>query len=142
MLIAYNNFLKYTFLFLTGGFAYGGIEIISRGYSHISMLIAGGICFVLIGLLNEIFPRDMAVLSQMAISAVIVTAVEFTVGLIVNVWLKLNVWDYSDKPYNIMGQVCLLYTNIWFFLSLFAILMDDYLRYYLLEEEKPHYKIF
>ncbi|MDF2944919.1 MAG: putative rane protein [Herbinix sp.] len=142
MLIVYNNFLKYTFLFLTGGFAYGGIEILTRGHSHISMLVAGGICFILIGLLNEVFSWDMAIISQMAISTVIITTVEFTVGVVVNIWLKLNVWDYSSKPYNFMGQVCLLYSIIWFFLSLFAILMDDYLRYYLLKEEKPRYKIF
>ena len=142
MLIRCNRFLKYTFLFLTGGFAYGGIEILSRGYSHISMLFAGGICFVLIGSLNEVYPWDMAIISQMAISAGIITIVEFCSGLIVNVWMGLHVWDYSDKPYNVMGQVCLLYTNLWFFLSLFAILLDDYLRYYLLKEEKPWYKIF
>lgn len=142
MLMAYNRFLKYTFLFLTGGFIYGGIEILSRGYSHISMLLAGGICFVLIGLLNEIFSWKMAVLSQMVISAIIVTTVEFVVGIVVNVWLKLNVWDYSNLPYNILGQVCLLYTNIWFFLSFFAILLDDYLRYLLLKGEKPKYRFF
>jgi uncharacterized membrane protein len=142
MLIVYNKFLKYTFLFLTGGFAYGGIEIMSRGYSHISMMIAGGICFVLIGLLNEVFSPEMAIISQMVISALIITIVEFVVGLVVNVWLQLNVWDYSDKPYNLMGQVCLLYTIYWFFLSLLAIIMDDFLRYFLLREEKPHYKIF
>lgn len=142
MLITTNLYLKYTFLFMIGGFAYGAVENLSRGYSHISMFFAGGICFVLIGLLNEIFSWDMAVVSQMAISAGIITCVEFISGLIVNVWLKLNVWDYSDQPYNVLGQVCLLYTNIWFFLSLFAILLDDYLRYYLLREEKPRYKIF
>lgn len=142
MLMAYNRFLKYTFLFLTGGFIYGGIEILSRGYSHISMLVAGGICFVLIGLLNEIFSWRMAVLSQMIISAIIITTVEFVVGLVVNVWLKLNVWDYSNLPYNVLGQVCLLYTNIWFLLSFFAILLDDYLRYLLLKEEKPRYRFF
>jgi uncharacterized membrane protein len=142
MLMVYNNSLKYTFLFLTGGFAYGGIEILFRGYSHISMLVAGGICFVLIGLLNEVFSWDMAIISQMAISTFIITTVEFIVGVVVNLWLKLNVWDYSAKPYNILGQVCLLYSNIWFFLSLFAILLDDYLRYFLLKEEKPRYKIF
>lgn len=142
MLMVYNNFLKYLFLFLTGGFAYGGIEILSRGYSHISMLVAGGICFILIGLLNEGYSWKMSIISQMVISAGIITTVEFTAGLIVNLWLKLNVWDYSNKPYNVLGQVCLLYTNIWFLLSLFAILLDDYLRYYLLKEEKPRYKIF
>ena len=142
MLMVYNRFLKYTFLFLTGGFAYGAIEILTRGYSHISMLIAGGICFVLIGLLNEVYSWDMSLLSQMVISAGIITTVEFTVGIIVNVWLKLGVWDYSSKPYNLLGQVCLLYTNLWFLLSFFAILLDDYLRYFLMKEEKPKYKLF
>jgi hypothetical protein len=142
MLLIHNNFLKYTFLFLTGGFAYGAIEIFSRGRSHISMLVAGGICFILIGLLNEVFSWDLAIISQMAISAGIITTVELLAGIVVNVWLKLNVWDYSALPYNFLGQICLLYTNIWFFVSFFAILLDDYLRYYLLKEEKPRYKIF
>ncbi len=142
MLIIYNNFMKYIFLFLTGGFLYGGIENIFRGYSHISMCIAGGICFVLIGLLNKVYSWKMALLSQMVISALIITVVELITGLIVNVWLDLNVWDYSSLPYNFLGQICLLFTNIWFLLSFFAILLDDYLRYYILKEEKPKYKIF
>ena len=93
MLMVNNNFLKYTFLFLTGGFAYGGIENLTRGYSHISMLIAGGICFILIGLLDEVFSWDMAIISQMAISTIIITTVELVAGIVVNIWLKLNVWD-------------------------------------------------
>lgn len=141
MLLLYNKFLKYAFLFLTGGFAYGAVEIIFRGYSHISMLVAGGICFLLIGLINERFPWKVSLISQMVISSLIITAVELITGLIVNVWLKLGVWDYSDQPYNFLGQICLLYTNIWFLLSLCAILLDDYLRYFLLKEGKPHYRI-
>lgn len=142
MLIAYNRFLKYTLLFAAGGFAYGGLEIISRGFSHISMFIAGGICFILIGLLNEVYPQQMSFISQMVVSAVIITVVEFITGLIVNIWLKLNVWDYSNKPYNLMGQICLLNSTLWFIISPIAILADDYLRYCLLREERPHYKIF
>ncbi len=141
MLIAYNRFMKYTLLFLVGGFAYGALENLTRGYSHISMFVAGGICFILIGLLNEVYTWDFSLVGQMLISSMIITMVEFIAGLIVNVWLKLNVWDYSKLPYNILGQVCLLFTNIWFFVSLFGILLDDYLRYFLLGEEKPHYKI-
>ncbi|CUH91747.1 putative ABC transporter permease [Herbinix luporum] len=142
MLLRYNKTLKYTLLFLIGGFAYGGIEIMFRGYSHISMLAAGGICFILIGLINEIFSWDIAFLSQMVISSVIITVVEFIFGLVVNIWMGLNVWDYSNQPYNIMGQTCILFSIIWFFLSPLAILLDDYLRYYLLGEEKPRYKLF
>ena len=141
MLLARNRCFKYLFLFLAGGFAYGGVEIIFRGFSHITMFVTGGICFLLIGMLNQAYTWNMALVSQMVISGLIVTAVEFTVGLIVNVWLKLNVWDYSKFPYNIMGQVCLLYTNMWFFLALPAILFDDFLRYFLLKEEQPHYKL-
>ena len=118
------------------------IEIVSRGFSHISMLAAGGICFVLIGLLNEVYSWNMAIISQMVISSLIITLVELVTGLIVNVWLKLNVWDYSGHAYNLFGQICLLYTNFWFYLSLPGILLDDFLRYYLLKEEKPHYKLF
>lgn len=142
MLLRYNYFLKYSLLFLVGGFVYGGIEIIFRGYSHISMLAAGGICFILIGLINEMFTWDIAFISQMVISSLVITAVEFIFGLIVNVWLGLNVWDYSQQPYNLMGQVCILYSIIWFFISPLAIILDDYLRYFLMGEEKPRYKIF
>ncbi len=141
MLLRNNKFLLYFLLFLIGGFAYGGIEIVFRGYSHISMMIAGGICFILIGLINEIFPNKIGIIKQMAISAVIITVVEFITGLIVNVWLGLKVWDYSELKLNFMGQISILYTLIWFFLSPLAILMDDYIRYYILGEERPKYKI-
>lgn len=142
MLIARNKFMKYTFLFLTGGFTYGFVENISRGFSHISMFIAGGICFILIGLLNEVLPWDLSLLSQMVMASLIITIVEFISGIIVNRWLHLNIWDYSNIPFNYMGQVCLLFTIIWFFLSYPCILLDDYLRYYMLGEEKPHYHFF
>ena len=135
-----NNFLRYILLFLLGGFSYCIIEILSRGYSHISMLIAGGLCFVLIGNLNR-KRKDLSLVSQMFLSTFIITGIELVTGLIVNVWLELEVWDYSDLPYNFMGQICLLYTNVWFFLSVLGILLDDYTRYFLMGEEKPHYKI-
>ena len=141
MLLRSNNVLKYILLFLIGGFAYGGIEIIFRGYSHISMLAAGGICFILIGLINEVQSGEIALIKQMIISAVIITTVELITGLIVNIWLNLNVWDYSDYPYNLMGQICIYYTVMWFLLSPLAIFMDDYIRYFIMGEKKPRYKI-
>ena len=143
MMLQYNKYLKYTLLFLIGGFAYGTVEIMFRGFSHVSMLIAGGLCFVFIGWINEDQHRNesMSLISQMLISAIVITMVEFAVGLIVNVWLGLDVWDYSNMPYNFMGQICLLYMVIWFFLSLVAIFFDEYLRCHLLREEKRHYKI-
>lgn len=142
MLIISNRFMKYTFLLLTGGFTYGCVEILFRGFSHISMFLAGGICFILIGLLNERITKDRSLFSRMLLACVIITLVELIFGIIVNLWLKLNVWDYSHLPGNILGQICLLYSVFWFLLSLPGILLNDYLRYYFLGEEKPRYRFF
>ena len=135
-----NKFIRYITLFLIGGFLYCCIEVIARGFSHISMLIAGGLAFVLIGNLNKT-RKDMSLIGQMFISMIIITFIELFTGIIVNKIMGLDVWDYSNLPYNFQGQICLLFMNIWLFLSAFAIILDDYIRYYFMGEDKPSYKI-
>lgn len=132
-------FLKYIFLFLFGGFVYVGIEILFRGYSHFSMILLGGLCFVICGLENEIFSWETPIELQMIISSIIITILELLTGLIVNVYMGLKVWDYSNMPLNFMGQICLIFSIAWLFLSLIAIVIDDYLRYFVFGEEKPRY---
>lgn len=133
--------LKPLILFYIGGFSYYIIEILWRGYSHFSMTIVGGICFLLIGIINEVFDWDMPIIHQMFYSSLMITIVEFFAGLLLNVILNLNIWDYSNMKFNLMGQICLLYSFLWFFLSAAAIVLDDYLRYWLFDEEKPHYQL-
>lgn len=129
-------------LFGIGGLLYYVIEILWRGYSHWTMFLLGGFCFVLIGLINEIFTFQIPIVKQMLISTVIITVAEFMCGCIVNLWLGWGIWDYSELPMNILGQICLPYSILWFFLSLIAIILDDYLRNWLFGEEKPKYKLF
>ena len=43
---------KHFILFLIGGGIYLAIELWWRGYSHPSMFVLGGICFVFVGLIN------------------------------------------------------------------------------------------
>lgn len=131
--------LKYLFLFIVGGIIYFCIETLWRGYSHWAMIGVGGVCFVLCGLLNEVFKWDTVIWKQMLICSIIITDVEFTSGLILNVWLGLGIWDYSNMPFNILGQICLPFTLLWYVLSAPAIILDDYLRYWIFGEEKPHY---
>lgn len=130
---------KNVILIGTGGNLYYLIELLWRGCSHISMVAVGGLCFWLIGLINEKIPWEMPLYQQMGIGAVIVTAVELISGIILNIILKLGIWDYSDMPFNLLGQICLPFSIAWFFLSLAAILLDDYMRYWMFGEEKPHY---
>lgn len=135
--------MKSVLLFLTGGALYVLVELLYRGYSHYSMFIVGGLCFILIGLLNDgLFNWKMALNSQMTLSALIITIVEFTAGAILNLGLGLDIWDYSDQPYNLHGQICLLYTCFWYLLSLPAILLDDLLRDKWFGEDRELYIIF
>lgn len=134
--------IKYIVLFLIGGVLFNLVEFLWRGYSFFEMTVVGGLCFVLIGGINELFPWDMALTSQMLLSAAAITVVELGAGLIFNVWLGLGLWDYSDQCYQFMGQICLLYFNLWFLLSAIGILLDDFIRWKFFGEEKPRYKIF
>ena len=61
-------------------------------------------------------------------------------GLILNVWLKLDIWDYSRLPGNLWGQVCLKYALLWVVLAGTAIVLFDWMRHWLFQEERPHYR--
>ena len=122
-----NYLIKELILLIIFGITYCGIEILYRGRTHISMLFVGGLCAVLIGMINEITPK-MNIILQMFIGAVIVTIIEFISGYIINIILGLNVWDYSNLMFNYKGQISLLFTIIWFFLSVPVIYLDDKLR--------------
>ena len=132
---------KYSFLFTFGGLAYLLIEIMFRGYTHWSMGILGGLCFVFIGLINTIMGFNFSLILQMLISSIIITILELLTGLLLNVYLDLNIWDYSAMPFNFMGQICLLFSIGWCFLSLVAIFADDFIRWKIFHESKPHYRL-
>lgn len=136
-----KNIFKELILFLIGGFLYILIEIIYRGRSHWTMFILGGFCFVLIGAINNYISWNMPLWKQMFIGSFIITCLEFVCGFIVNIILRWNVWDYSNIPLNLFGQICLPFSILWFFISFIAIVLDDYIRYVFWDEEFPHYKI-
>lgn len=136
-----KHFVKYLILLLIGGAAYHCIELLARGVSHWTMFLVGGICFILVGIINEITPK-MPLIRQMLISAIIITAIEFVAGCILNLWLGWNIWDYSDEFGNCLGQICPKHTIYWFLLSSVGIVVDDYIRYFLFGEEKPKYRFF
>lgn len=117
------------------------VEILWRGRTHWTMALLGGLCFVLIGELNEHIPWETPLWKQGLIGSCIVTSLEFVFGLVLNVYLNLGVWDYSNLPLNIMGQVSILFSFLWIFVSIGAVIFDDYLRYWWFHEDKPKYKI-
>jgi uncharacterized membrane protein len=71
---------------------------------------------------------------------IIATILEGISGLILNVWLKLNVWDYSNAPLNFFyEQCCIPFCIAWYGLAGLCIIIDDYIRWKFFNEEQPHY---
>lgn len=117
-------------LFLIGGRLYTWLEVLWRGYSHWTMFLLGGLCFVMMGRLNEYpFQKKLSLPVLAIISSVFITTLEFIVGYIVNLKLGWQVWDYSCLPFNLMGQICLLYFILWIPLSAAGIVLNDWIRY-------------
>lgn len=133
---------KHLLLAGVGALLYLFIEILYRGHTHWTMGLVGGLCFVLVGLINEFMSWNIPLWLQGIIGASIITVLEFISGLILNVLLGLGIWDYSKMPFNLMGQICLPFSIAWVGLSILALILDDYLRYWLFGEEHPHYRLF
>lgn len=127
-----------------GGALYYFIEftyksIVGGGITHWSMALLGGLMFLLIGAINEYVPWNLSVIIQGVIGSLIITLCELLVGLVVNLHFELQVWDYSDLPLNVLGQICLPFSLLWILLAIVAIILDDCLRHWLFQEEKPRY---
>ena len=106
---------KRSLVFLTGGLAYVGIELLWRGRSHVSMFLAGGTCFLLLGQIQKQKPRIPLVLRGV-LGTVVITSVELLAGLLAN--RDYSVWDYRQMPLHLWGQICLPFTVLWVPLSL------------------------
>jgi uncharacterized membrane protein len=116
--------IKYSMIFFIGGICYGLLEVVYRGHTHPSMVVAGGICFTVIVLLDNMLRDRVNILLLSLLGGVVITCVELVFGLIFNVWFKMGVWDYSSAPLNLYGQVCLPFSLLWVAVSLFAIIIN------------------
>ena len=109
------KFIEYWAVFLTGGSVYMLVEIMWRGYTHWTMGICAGICFIEIYLLEKYMKRSN-VFVKCLYGALLITLNELITGCIVNLLLGWNVWDYSIVPLNLFGQICLPFIFLWFLL--------------------------
>ena len=105
---------KYALFFAVGSVGYGVIEMLWRGYTHWSMLLAGGVCFTAF---SKIASCIRPLWQKALIAAGVITSVEFVFGMVFNRLLKQNIWDYSKMRGNVLGQICPLYSALWLLLS-------------------------
>ena len=107
-----RNKIAYFVSFITGAILYTATEILWRGHTHWTMGIAGGVCLTAIYALRVACP-DTSLIILCITGAFVILTVEFATGFIVNMMLGWNVWDYSDRVFNIYGQICPLYAFLW-----------------------------
>ena len=133
-------------LFLSCGFIYCMIEILFRGWSHWSMFVLAGFLGVFcIDSINNVLSFDCDYIVQILISTILCTIGEGISGIILNIWLQLNVWDYSKMTFGtfFFGQCNVLFCFAWMLIISIIIFYCDAYNYYILKIEPcPYYIIF
>ncbi len=102
--------------FAFGGILYGAVETLWRGYTHPTMLFAGGVSFAALYFIDGKRP-SLSIWQRMLCGAFVITLTELTFGLLLNTLLGLRVWDYSGRRLHLWGQICALYSGYWALLS-------------------------
>ncbi len=107
-----KNAYKYVIITTAGGLYYYLLEILWRGHSHWTMIPIGGVCVLFLYIINDKLER-VPFAYRCVLGSLIITAAELAAGIIVNLVLHLDVWDYSDKSFNILGQISLNSSLLW-----------------------------
>ncbi|MBQ9079747.1 MAG: hypothetical protein IJY27_01625 [Clostridia bacterium] len=110
-------FAIYTLIFAIGAVGYYLLELLWRGRSHISMALCGGVCLCSVCAANTALSHK-PIYVRSAVGALIITAIEFVFGCVLNLAWGLGVWDYSSQPLNLAGQICPLYSLLWYMLCI------------------------
>lgn len=104
-----------------------------------TMLVLAGLLTIPVERCGEQLPWGVPLWLQALACAALVNAAELAAGLILNVWLGLGVWDYSDLPGNFIGQICPQFAAVWFGLCLVFIPAFDWMRWSVEGGERPKY---
>lgn len=104
-----------------------------------TMLVLAVLLTIPVERCGEQLPWGVPLWLQALACAALVTAAELAAGLILNVWLGLGVWDYSDLPGNFMGQICPQFAAVWFGLCLVFIPAFDWMRWSVEGGQRPKY---
>lgn len=119
-----NNNVMEVLIFFTGAAGYSLTEYFFRGYTHWTMALTGGACLLTFYWYSKC-TKNTPLPLKAAVGALIITAFEFFVGVVVNLWYGWDVWDYSGKTCNILGQVCPEYSIAWFLICLSVLIISE-----------------
>ena len=108
-------------IYTVGSTLYGFTEIFLRGFTHWTMIITGGVTLIAFFILNQKL-RTNAIIKT-AVFSLMINAIELILGIILNIILKMKVWDYSARPFNILGQICLKHGLMWIPVAVICVIL-------------------
>ena len=65
---------------------------------------------------------------EWSLCAALITTVEFFSGVVLNLWLGWNIWDYSGMRINLLGQICPAFCLVWLGISIPGVWLCRLLR--------------
>lgn len=140
-----KKFKKNITLFFIMGIVYMLLEVFFRafmskslalkGWSSLWMILVGGFSCYIIGLFNE--KCRLPIKLQCVLGSVLISLLELGTGYVFNIKFSYGLWEYYTIPLNICGQVSLLFSIIWIGLIPIGAWVDDVVRFYMFDEEKP-----
>lgn len=134
---------KCVFMFVFGFMAYITIEVCYKGSSHWIMGLCGGLVFILLDKINDKISWNIDILVQGLIGSLLITSLEFVIGEMSLKGIIQPMWDYTYMPINYKGIICLPFSLIWIGLSIIAIVVADWINYYIFNNNVvPHYNLF
>lgn len=144
-----NNKVLSMLMWTWGGTVYFFMEVFWKTFvsnkpeqiSWTMLLLAVFLCIPVERCGDEL-PWECPLWLQSLVCSSVVLVVEFLAGIVLNIWLQLNIWDYSNLKFNILGQVCPQFFGIWFVLCFIFIPVFDWIRWSIQGGEKPHYRLF
>ena len=146
-----KNILRRLVLFYVGFSTYITIEVLfhsrmrmfEMGWSYIASGIMGAAAFMILDMFNNNISWDIELQYQMIVSGIVVTLIEFLVGIVSVFVFHVHMWDYSNLKFNLYGVICPQFFIFWVLLSAIAILLADVINYYVFNEgPRPYYIIF
>ena len=99
--------------FAAGGVGYCALETLWRGRTHPSMALCGG---MVLAVFTKMVRRGGSRLGLCLRGCALITGCELLCGLVFN--RDRQVWDYSRLPGNFRGQICPLFSALWFLLCI------------------------
>lgn len=118
--------LELTAVYLTGAAGYGTLELLWRGWTHWSMLVAGGVCTCAMYWIANY--SGLPLWQEWILCAAVITTVEFFAGVLLNLILGWQIWDYGHLPGNLLGQICPAFTMVWLGISIPGVWVCQVLR--------------